>query len=249
MAGKEFKARSRTVRKMSRDGLTEEDLRTGESRRITNDREGIRIGDRPMDLYADREIPPDDPASGKPARMDRRAMREGNDPRQSAPGAPPSRPGEAPDKSGSRKKRQARRREASSAEAPSSSALSPGKESAASLTEAGPDRADTKPGSGSRIRDSREDPFRPSPARSSKAPAPAGLRAEGQGDTDRESRRKQTNRRSAARFRRENGLFMENSGDGNGAAPGRGAIPPVLAPQAADTYAHSEEGHRDAAAE
>ena len=52
MAGKEFKAKARTVQKMSRDGLVEENLRTG-SRRMAGRASdpGERIGDRPMENY------------------------------------------------------------------------------------------------------------------------------------------------------------------------------------------------------
>ena len=55
MAGKEFKAKARTVQKMSRDGLVEENLRTGKTRkaRIAEDT-GERIGDRPMEEYSER---------------------------------------------------------------------------------------------------------------------------------------------------------------------------------------------------
>lgn len=55
MAGKEFKAKERTVQKMSRDGLVEENLRTGKTRkaRVAADT-GERIGDRPMEEYSER---------------------------------------------------------------------------------------------------------------------------------------------------------------------------------------------------
>ena len=54
MAGKEFKARSRTVSKMSRDGLMEEDLGTGKTRRaVTGRADAVRIGDRPMERLPD----------------------------------------------------------------------------------------------------------------------------------------------------------------------------------------------------
>ena len=50
MAGKEFKAKARTVQKMSRDGLVEENLRTGKTRKVRAAADtGQRIGDRPMD--------------------------------------------------------------------------------------------------------------------------------------------------------------------------------------------------------
>ena len=50
MAGKEFKAKARTVQKMSRDGLVEENLRTGKTRKVRAAADtGQRIGDRPME--------------------------------------------------------------------------------------------------------------------------------------------------------------------------------------------------------
>ena len=52
MAGKEFKAKARTVQKMSRDGLVEENLRTGKTRKARAAADtGERIGDRPMEEY------------------------------------------------------------------------------------------------------------------------------------------------------------------------------------------------------
>ncbi len=59
MSGKEYKARSRTVQKMSREGLVEENLRTGESKRAVTGREGeLRLGDRPMEsLMEDGSAP------------------------------------------------------------------------------------------------------------------------------------------------------------------------------------------------
>ena len=54
MAGKEFKAKARTVQKMSRDGLVEENLRTGDRRRAGKVSDpGERIGDRPMEEYTE----------------------------------------------------------------------------------------------------------------------------------------------------------------------------------------------------
>ena len=55
MAGKEFRAKAGTVQKMSRDGLVEENLRTGKTRKagIAVDT-GERIGDRPMEEYSER---------------------------------------------------------------------------------------------------------------------------------------------------------------------------------------------------
>ena len=60
MAGKELKAKARTVQKMSRDGLVEENLRTGKTRkaRAASDT-GERIGDRPMEASSegDNNVP------------------------------------------------------------------------------------------------------------------------------------------------------------------------------------------------
>ena len=54
MPGKEYRAKARTVQKMSRDGLVEENLRTGKRRKVRVGKEGeIRIGDRPMEEYKD----------------------------------------------------------------------------------------------------------------------------------------------------------------------------------------------------
>ena len=54
MPGKEYMAKARTVQKMSRDGLVEENLRTGKRRKVRVGKEGeIRIGDRPMEEYKD----------------------------------------------------------------------------------------------------------------------------------------------------------------------------------------------------
>ena len=54
MAGKEWKAKARTVQKMSRDGLVEENLRTGKTRKVRTAAEpGERIGDRPMEEYTE----------------------------------------------------------------------------------------------------------------------------------------------------------------------------------------------------
>jgi hypothetical protein len=54
MAGKKYQAESKTVQKMTRNGLVEEDLHTGKTRRaVTHETEGVRIGERPMDTYSD----------------------------------------------------------------------------------------------------------------------------------------------------------------------------------------------------
>lgn len=57
MAGKEYRAKSKIVQKMSRDGLVEENLQTGKSRRAVTGRiDAVRIGDRPMETVKDLEI-------------------------------------------------------------------------------------------------------------------------------------------------------------------------------------------------
>ncbi len=48
MAGREYKAKERVVQKMSREGLVEENLRSGKKRRIIKDN-AVRIGDRPAE--------------------------------------------------------------------------------------------------------------------------------------------------------------------------------------------------------
>ena len=50
MAGKKYRARDKTVQKMGRNGLMEENLHTGKSRRAVSGRaDAMRIGDRPME--------------------------------------------------------------------------------------------------------------------------------------------------------------------------------------------------------
>ena len=74
MAGKEFKAKARTVQKMSRDGLVEENLRTGKTRKVRAAADtGQRIGDRPMEEYSEgrSSIPASD--DGKHLRFNRRS--------------------------------------------------------------------------------------------------------------------------------------------------------------------------------
>ena len=66
MAGKEFKAKARKVQKMSRDGLVEENLRTGDRRRAGKVSDpGERIGERPMEEYTEGY------SSGQAAQEDR----------------------------------------------------------------------------------------------------------------------------------------------------------------------------------
>ena len=74
MAGKEFKAKARTVQKMSHDGLVEENLRTGKTRKVRAAADtGQRIGDRPMEEYSEgrSSIPASD--AGKHLRFNRRS--------------------------------------------------------------------------------------------------------------------------------------------------------------------------------
>ena len=53
MAERKYQAGSKTVQKMTRDGLVEEDLHTGRSKRaVTHEKEGVRIGERPMENYS-----------------------------------------------------------------------------------------------------------------------------------------------------------------------------------------------------
>ena len=54
MAERKYQAGSKTVQKMTRDGLVEEDLHTGKSKRaVTHEKEGVRIGERPMENYSE----------------------------------------------------------------------------------------------------------------------------------------------------------------------------------------------------
>ena len=71
MAGKEFKARSRTVQKMSRDGLVEENLRTGKTRKVRAADIGERIGDRPMEEYSEGHSSVSMPESSRNLRLGR----------------------------------------------------------------------------------------------------------------------------------------------------------------------------------
>ena len=53
MAERKYQAGSKTVQKMTRDGLVEEDLHTGKSKKaLVHEKEGIRIGERPMENYS-----------------------------------------------------------------------------------------------------------------------------------------------------------------------------------------------------
>lgn len=72
MAGKEFKTRSRTVQKMSRDGLVEENLRTRKTRKVRAADTGERIGDRPMEEYSEGQALTSTPDSSRNLRLDRR---------------------------------------------------------------------------------------------------------------------------------------------------------------------------------
>ena len=122
MAGKEYKARSRTVQKMSRDGLVEENLRTGKTRKVrsaADTRE--RIGDRPMEEYSEGHPSAAAPDGSRNLRLSRRGeSAELSDEIRSADNA-----FGAADESGAvsgtaRKRRMAVKRESSVKEAPSS---------------------------------------------------------------------------------------------------------------------------------
>ena len=122
MAGKEFKARSRTVQKMSRDGLVEENLHTGKTRKVRAAADaGERIGDRPMEEYAKGQASVSTSDGSRNLRLDRRGdaaelARETRDTGEAF---------KAGDGSGAvsdaaRKRRMAVKRESSVKEAPSS---------------------------------------------------------------------------------------------------------------------------------
>ena len=77
MAGKEYKARSRTVQKMSRDGLVEENLRTGKKHKVVTGRvDAIRIGDRPMEVYGHSGEDETVSSLTRDRRLDRHGMQE-----------------------------------------------------------------------------------------------------------------------------------------------------------------------------
>ncbi|MBQ9032876.1 MAG: hypothetical protein IJ106_15725, partial [Parasporobacterium sp.] len=122
MAGKEFKAKARTVQKMSRDGLVEENLRTGKTRKVRAGADtGQRIGDRPMEEYSEgnSSIPASD--DDRHLRFNRRSDADGlsgevrmtDETRETADGS-----GAVYD--GTRKRRMVVKRESSYKEAPSS---------------------------------------------------------------------------------------------------------------------------------
>ena len=72
MAGKEYKAKAKTVQKMSRDGLMEEDLRTGRAHKVVTGRvDAIRIGDRPMEPSARNPEEPESSTGRHGMRLDR----------------------------------------------------------------------------------------------------------------------------------------------------------------------------------
>lgn len=77
MAGKEYKARSRTVQKMSRDGLVEENLRTGKKHKVVTGRvDAIRIGDRSMEVYGHSGEDETDASLTRDRRLDRHGLQE-----------------------------------------------------------------------------------------------------------------------------------------------------------------------------
>ena len=75
MAGKKYQAESKTVQKMTRNGLVEEDLHSGKTRRaVTHETEGVRIGERPMDTYSDAGSSRGIRDADRSLRLDRRGM-------------------------------------------------------------------------------------------------------------------------------------------------------------------------------
>jgi len=122
MAGKEFKAKARTVQKMSRDGLVEENLRTGKTRKVRAAADtGQRIGDRPMEEYSERRSSVPAAEDEKHLRLNRRGDAGGlsgetkmTDGIHEAAGDPDAVSG------GAKKRRMAVKKESSYKEAPSS---------------------------------------------------------------------------------------------------------------------------------
>ena len=122
MAGKEFKAKVRTVQKMSRDGLVEENLRTGKTRKVRAGADtGQRIGDRPMEVYPEggSSIPVSD--DGKHLRFNRRSDAGGlSGEDQVTDGTREAADEYGAVSGGTKKRRMAVKRESSYKEAPSS---------------------------------------------------------------------------------------------------------------------------------
>ena len=124
MAGREYKARSKTVQKMSRDGLVEENLGTGKTRKlVTGNEDGVRIGDRPMEDYTEEHGRKAGREAGRNLSLDRHGRTEDTGKGTADPG------GEDPDSdtlegNTDLRKRKSRNhlknREPSSEEAPSS---------------------------------------------------------------------------------------------------------------------------------
>lgn len=125
MAGRKYRAKEKTVQKMGRDGLMEENLHTGKSRRAVSGRaDAMRIGDRPMERPAGtmpEEADLAESTKGRPfkdgftepgARARYGGTREGGE--ETAPG------------DGRNRRRRTKTGEPRSAEAPSSLAEDPG---------------------------------------------------------------------------------------------------------------------------
>ena len=122
MAGKEFKAKARTVQKMSRDGLVEENLRTGKTRKVRAAADtGQRIGDRPMEEYSEGRsfIPASD--DDRHLRFNRRSDADGlSGEDQVTDGTREAADEYGAVSGGTKKRRMAVKRESSYKEAPSS---------------------------------------------------------------------------------------------------------------------------------
>lgn len=111
MAGKKYQAESKTVQKMTRNGLVEEDLHTGKTRRaVTHETEGVRIGERPMDTYSDAGSSRGIRDADRSLRLDRRGMQTAGTAQES---------GHMDDRGHKKYKRNSGREESSLQEAPS----------------------------------------------------------------------------------------------------------------------------------
>lgn len=108
---------------MSRDGLVEENLRTGKKHKVVTGRvDAIRIGDRPMEVYGHSGEDETDASLTRDRRLDRHGMQEaGTDPGGRMEGADPQfHRTDDPDGSSRHKRRISQKKGASLQEAPSS---------------------------------------------------------------------------------------------------------------------------------
>ena len=117
MAGKEWKAKERTVQKMSREGLVEENLRTG-SRQKVKTQAGKRIGERPMEVRPGEEPAAAPVGSSGNIRDQRRYETRQIEPVRSVPERTDT--GKVTSELRQTKRRRTDRRESSPMEAPSS---------------------------------------------------------------------------------------------------------------------------------